>query len=153
MTEHTDERHTVLRLLREEAGNIVKTVPGPLASLSLRVGEWALDISWAHGTAPAAPLPPVMATEEETEADDTGLHEITAPLVGTFYVAPEPGAPPYIQVGEHVRAGQTVGIVEAMKLMNPVKSDLAGEVVEVVTGDATPVEYGQALVRIRAEEP
>ncbi|GAA2846273.1 hypothetical protein GCM10010517_02930 [Streptosporangium fragile] len=153
MTEHTDERHAALRLLREEAGNIVKTVPGPLASLSLRVGEWALDISWAHGNTSAAPPPPVTATEEEPEADDAGLREITAPLVGTFYVAPEPGAPPYVQVGEHVRAGQTVGIVEAMKLMNPVKSDLAGEVVEVVTGDGTPVEYGQALVRIRAEEP
>ncbi|MFI7127813.1 acetyl-CoA carboxylase biotin carboxyl carrier protein [Nonomuraea sp. NPDC050153] len=153
MTEHTDERHAALRLLREEAGNLVKTVPGPLASLSLRVGEWALDISWAHGTAPAGPLQAVTAAEEETEAADPGLHEVTAPLVGTFYVAPEPGAPPYIQVGEYVRAGQTVGLVEAMKLMNPVRSDLAGEVVEVVTADATPVEYGQALVRIRAEEP
>lgn len=148
MTEHTDERQAALRLLREEAGNIVKTVPGPLASLSLRAGELALDILWAHGTAPAAPPP-----EMETEADDPALHEIIAPLVGTFYAAPEPGATPYVRVGDRVRAGQTIGIIEAMKLMNQVKSDLAGEVVEVVTGDATPVEYGQALVRIRAEEP
>ncbi|MFD7668953.1 acetyl-CoA carboxylase biotin carboxyl carrier protein [Streptomyces sp. NPDC059788] len=147
MTEHTDDRHAAMRLLREEAGNIVKTVPGPLASLSLRAGECALDISWAPGTARDAP-PPVAE-----EAGDPGLHAVTAPLVGTFYVAPEPGAAPFVQVGERVRAGQTVGIVEAMKLMNPVGSELAGEVVEVVVADAESVEYGQTLVRIRAEEP
>ncbi|WP_344838528.1 acetyl-CoA carboxylase biotin carboxyl carrier protein [Nonomuraea dietziae] len=81
--------------------------------------------------------------------EDPALTAVTAPLVGTFYHAPEPGAAPYVRVGDRVRAGQTVGVVEAMKLMNQVVAEQEGEVVEVVAGNAEPVEYGQALVRIR----
>ena len=147
-----DERHAAMRLLREEVANIVKTVPGPVSSVALRLGECALEIEWAQrpGGEPVA-APPVQAGRAEEPAPDPALHEITAPLVGTFYVAPEPGAPPFVQPGDRVNAGQTVGIVEAMKLMNPVKADRAGEVVEVVAANAEPVEYGQVLVRIRAE--
>jgi acetyl-CoA carboxylase biotin carboxyl carrier protein len=153
--------HEVMRLLREEIGNLVKTVPGPVASVSLRLGECALDVSWAHPAGVPAPGAPAAAPSGEAEAapgrvpepeaaEDPSLHAVTAPLVGTFYVAPEPGAAPFVQVGDQVSAGQTIGIVEAMKLMNPVTTEVAGEIVEMVAGNADPVEYDQVLVRIRA---
>ncbi|MFI9551637.1 acetyl-CoA carboxylase biotin carboxyl carrier protein [Nonomuraea endophytica] len=143
--------HAALRLLREEVGNLVKTVPGPVSSVSVRLGDCSLEVSWA-GAAPTGP-PAVQAEWEETpqEAADPALAVVTAPLVGTFYVAPEPGAAPFVRAGDRVEAGQTIGIVEAMKLMNPVAAEQSGEVVEVLAGNAEPVEYGQDLVRIRVD--
>ncbi len=146
-----------MRLLREEAATIVKTVPGPVASVSLRLGECALKISWAAPAAEAVPAGQIVQTAQPAQpveaAPDPSLVEVTAPLVGTFYMAPEPGAPPFVEVGDRVSEGQTIGIVEAMKLMNPVKADRAGQVAEVAVADAEPVEYGQVLVRIRVDGP
>jgi len=140
-----------LRLLREEASNLVKTIPGPIAGVRLHAGDCALEITWpAPGpaaVAPVAPVAPVPATTVTTE----GLLNVTAPLVGTFYAGPGPGAAPFVTVGDRIAAGATVGIVEAMKLMNPVVAEQAGEVVEICACDAEPVEYDQALVRIRAD--
>jgi acetyl-CoA carboxylase biotin carboxyl carrier protein len=152
------EQYAAMRLLREEIGNLIKTVPGPVASVSLRLGECTLEVSWAHPQPaapdqPAAPRQVLAVSEPEEDPLDPSLHSVNAPLVGTFYVAPEPGAPAFVQVGDRISAGQTVGIVEAMKIMNPVKADRAGEVVEVVAANADPVEYDQVLVRIRTDEP
>nr|WP_184940225.1 acetyl-CoA carboxylase biotin carboxyl carrier protein [Planomonospora venezuelensis] len=146
-------------MLREEVSSLVKTVPGPVASVSLRIGECALDVTWASAAGPQAqvaqaPVAQVVAAEPAGEAEaarDAALHEVTAPLVGTFYVAPEPGAGPFVKRGDRVEAGQTIGIVEAMKLMNPVAAERAGEVVEVLVGDGEPVEFGQCLVRVRTD--
>ena len=69
-------------------------------------------------------------------------------MVGTFYGAPEPGAKPYVSVGSRVSKGQTLCIIEAMKIMNEIESEVSGVVTEVLVGDATPVEFGQALYRI-----
>ena len=77
----------------------------------------------------------------------TGL-TVRAPVVGTFYRAPEPGAPPFVAVGDLIRPGQVVGIVEAMKLMNEVTADQAGRVVEVLVDDGQPVEYDQPLIAL-----
>ncbi len=145
-----------LRLLREEVSSLVKTVPGPMASVSLRAGETALEIRWDNQV-PALPVPHAAgpgttAPDAELSTVDDGIVEIAAALVGTFYVAASPGAPPFVEVGDRVEQGQTVGIVEAMKLMNPVAADCAGEVVEILARDAEPVEFGQVLVRIRVEE-
>ncbi|MEU4542250.1 acetyl-CoA carboxylase biotin carboxyl carrier protein [Nonomuraea dietziae] len=152
--EQEHDQHAALRVLREEVAHLVKTVPGPVAAVSLRLGDCALEVTWASAAtaaqvvaAPAVPAQPPGAEEEAGE--DPALTAVTAPLVGTFYHAPEPGAAPYVRVGDRVRAGQTVGVVEAMKLMNQVVAEQEGEVVEVVAGNAEPVEYGQALVRIR----
>ncbi len=146
-----------LRLLREEVSSLVKTVPGPMSSVSLRAGETALEIRWDHQVTalpvPGAAGPGTTAAVEELSTVDDGVVEIAAALVGTFYVAPSPGSPPFVEVGARVEPGQTVGIVEAMKLLNPVTAECAGEVVEVLAGDAEPVEFGQVLLRIRAEEP
>ncbi len=77
-----------------------------------------------------------------------GLKEIRSPMVGTFYRAPEPGAEPYVQIGTRVTAGQTVCIIEAMKIMNEIEAEIAGVVREVSVEDAQPVEFGQVLFRV-----
>ncbi|HET9012157.1 MAG TPA: acetyl-CoA carboxylase biotin carboxyl carrier protein [Gemmatimonadaceae bacterium] len=74
--------------------------------------------------------------------------EVKSPMVGTFYGAPEPGAKPYVAVGTRVSKGQILCIIEAMKIMNEIESEVTGVVTEVLAQDATPVEYGQALFRI-----
>jgi len=95
------------------------------------------------GTAAAAATGP----EEAGEARDE-LHEVESPMVGTFYRAPAPDAPPYVEVGDRVEKGQTLCILEAMKLMNELESELSGEIREVCVQNSEPVEYGQVLFRI-----
>jgi acetyl-CoA carboxylase biotin carboxyl carrier protein len=76
------------------------------------------------------------------------LKEIRSPMVGTFYKAPEPGADPYIKVGNRVSPGQTVCIIEAMKIMNEIEAEIAGTVREILVEDGQPVEFGQVLFRV-----
>jgi acetyl-CoA carboxylase biotin carboxyl carrier protein len=80
-----------------------------------------------------------------------GLHLVRSPVVGTFYRAPAPGEEYYVEVGDHVGAGQTLCIVEAMKLMNEILADVSGEVMEVLVENSKGVEYDQPLFRIRPE--
>ena len=87
--------------------------------------------------------PPVVAG---SRAD---LVEVTAPMVGTFYRAPGPEEAPFVEVGSRIGVGQTVCILEAMKLMNELESEVSGEVVEVLVENGTPVEYGQVLMRVK----
>jgi acetyl-CoA carboxylase biotin carboxyl carrier protein len=98
------------------------------------------------------PLPPSGATPEgesrEAPRAAAGLKEIKSPMVGTFYKAPEPGADPYAKVGARVTPGQTVCIIEAMKIMNEIEAEIAGVVREVLVDDAQPVEFGQVLFRV-----
>ena len=77
------------------------------------------------------------------------LHEVKSPIVGTFYDAPSPGAPPFVAIGDIVQTGQVLCIVEAMKLMNEIEADVAGEIVERIAIGGQPVEYGQPLFHIR----
>jgi acetyl-CoA carboxylase biotin carboxyl carrier protein len=91
---------------------------------------------------------PVPSLNPETGAEE-GLHIITSPIVGTFYRSPSPGADAYIKIGSKVEVGTILCIVEAMKLMNEIPSDVTGEVVEIHTENGHPVEYGQKLVSIR----
>ncbi len=109
-------------------------------------------------SAPAAVLPPVPAARpaEEggrveaptVEAPRAALLEIKSPMVGTFYQSPEPGAKPYVAVGDRIAKGQIVCIIEAMKIMNELESEVDGVVREISVKDSQPVEYGQALFRI-----
>lgn len=95
---------------------------------------------------------PSAATESEQPTDrsaEKGVHHITTPLVGTFYSSPSPDAPPYVQKGDRVAKGQTVCIVEAMKLMNEIASDVSGVVEEILCENASPVEFGSKLFAIR----
>jgi acetyl-CoA carboxylase biotin carboxyl carrier protein len=95
--------------------------------------------------APAAAAAPVAAVPAEEP-----LHEVKSPIVGTFYESPSPGAPSFVKIGDQVEVGQVLCIVEAMKLMNEIESDVAGEVVRQIASSGQPVEYGQPLFAIRA---
>jgi acetyl-CoA carboxylase biotin carboxyl carrier protein len=96
--------------------------------------------------APIAPAPaPISATPP---AADAGVYDVRAPLLGTFYRAPKPGAPPFVEVGSQTEESTIVGIIEVMKLMNTVRAGVAGAVTEILAGDGALVEYGQPLVRI-----
>jgi acetyl-CoA carboxylase biotin carboxyl carrier protein len=89
----------------------------------------------------------VIEEAPKAEAKTAGI-EVKSPMVGTFYSAPEPGSKPYVSVGSRVSKGQTLCIIEAMKIMNEIESEVSGVVTEILAADATPVEYGQALFRI-----
>lgn len=78
----------------------------------------------------------------------TNIHEVNSPMVGTYYRAPSPEAPPYIQIGDIVKPGQVLCIIEAMKLMNEIECEVSGKIVEIVIEDAQPVEYAQLLLKI-----
>jgi len=88
---------------------------------------------------------------EPVEEVPLGLHAIRSPIVGTFYRAPAPGAEPFTDVGKKVRKGQTLCIVEAMKVMNEIESDVDGEVVKILVENAQPVEYGQILFLLKPD--
>ncbi|MDJ0736362.1 MAG: acetyl-CoA carboxylase biotin carboxyl carrier protein [Nostocaceae cyanobacterium] len=77
--------------------------------------------------------------------------EVTSPMVGTFYRAPAPGEVAFVEVGDRVRSGQTVCIIEAMKLMNEIEAEVSGQVIEILVQNGEPVEYGQALMRINPD--
>ncbi|AII46593.1 MAG: acetyl-CoA carboxylase biotin carboxyl carrier protein [Planctomycetaceae bacterium TMED241] len=106
--------------------------PTPVAAAAPIVSE----------TAPASPPPAAAATRSD-------LVDITAPMVGTFYRAPAPGESPFIEVGNRINVGQTICILEAMKLMNELEAEVSGDVVEILVDNGTPVEFGQVLMRVR----
>jgi acetyl-CoA carboxylase biotin carboxyl carrier protein len=83
---------------------------------------------------------------------EENLHIVKSPIVGTFYEAPSPGAPPFVKVGDQVEVGQVLCIVEAMKLLNEIESDVAGEIVKKMGSNGQPIEYGQELFVIRAKK-
>jgi acetyl-CoA carboxylase biotin carboxyl carrier protein len=99
----------------------------------------------AGAVAAAAPALPAPAAEKAEE----GLHVITSPIVGTFYRAPSPESDPFAEVGQKVAKGKILCIIESMKLMNEIESDVEGEIVEVYPRSGQPVEYGEKLFAIR----
>ena len=116
----------------------------------------------AQARATAAALPPVPAAaggaasstpreargEPRTSVSDRSVVDVTAPFVGIFYRAPRPGAPPYVEVGAVVQEDTIIGLIEVMKLMNAVRADVRGTVIEILVQDGVAVEYGQALLRV-----
>ncbi len=99
---------------------------------------------------PAAPTPVAPPPEAEPTPPPANRKtvDIVAPMVGTFYRAPAPDEPPFVEVGDSVRKGQVVCIIEAMKLMNEIEAEVNGQVVEILVQNAEPIEYGQTLMRI-----
>jgi acetyl-CoA carboxylase biotin carboxyl carrier protein len=98
-----------------------------------------------HAPVQAAPAP-ASAAETRPAADDTeGYTAVKSPMVGTFYRAPAPDADPYVEPGDRIEPGQTLCIIEAMKLMNEIQAEVRGKVVRIVAGNGQPVEYGQTL--------
>ena len=95
----------------------------------------------------ATPLPSTPPPSVPGSRSD--LVEVTAPMVGTFYRAPGPEEPPFVDIGSKITTGQTVCILEAMKLMNELESEVSGEVIEILVENGTPVEFGQVLMRLK----
>jgi acetyl-CoA carboxylase biotin carboxyl carrier protein len=123
-------------------------------------GRGAMQVAPPAVMAPVM-APPMLAASHATPAESTAAvdapvpadarssgSEVKSPMVGTFYASPEPGAKPYVGVGSRVTKGQILCIIEAMKIMNEIESEVAGVVTEVLATDAQPVEYGQPLFRI-----
>jgi acetyl-CoA carboxylase biotin carboxyl carrier protein len=132
-----------------------------IAEIEITEGEESVRISrypqGGHMVNLAAPMPVAAAPAPQTaaatatpsaapvaEAEETG-HLIIAPMVGTFYASSSPGSPPFVEIGDHVSAGDTLCIIEAMKMMNQIESEVAGTVRSVRIQNGDPVEYGQVL--------
>jgi acetyl-CoA carboxylase biotin carboxyl carrier protein len=142
-----------LREICERTTALVAGLPGPVRRVSVRSAEHAVEIEWPGPADPGQAAPPsaqsaqsAPAAEHTEAAEETEL--IRTPVVGTFYHAPAPGAEPFVTVGSLVEAGQVVGIVEAMKLLNDIVAERAGRVAEICAANAEPVEFGQPLVRL-----
>jgi acetyl-CoA carboxylase biotin carboxyl carrier protein len=112
-------------------------------------GASAAELAQAQQLAASATGSVPSLGEQPAAADSEKLHQVTSPIVGTFYESPSPGAPAFVKVGDQVELGQVLCIVEAMKLMNEIECDVAGEIVRRIAVSGQPVEFGQPLFAIR----
>ncbi|GAB2836572.1 hypothetical protein GCM10027176_46100 [Actinoallomurus bryophytorum] len=159
---HTHERH-VLAELREHTRMLAEELPTPLRRIRVCSGDTLIEVEWQESAAAPAVDPPasggiaVVATSvnghgsaspPEAATPPAGFHTVTSPMVGTFYTGPEPGADAFVTVGDTITSGQVVGIVEAMKLMNPIVAEIAGVVTELHADNAEAVEFGQPLITL-----
>lgn len=129
-----------------------------IAEIEISEGEESVRISrtsqapapQAYAPPPPAPVAAAPAAPEEAPASEAHPegHQVVSPMVGTFYAAPSPGAAPFVSVGDAVQAGDTLCIVEAMKMLNQIEADQAGVVRAILVENAAPVEYGQVLMII-----
>lgn len=144
-----------LTIRRRSASGVGELVPTVLAvpPASMPLPEAAPAAPTAALVTPPAAQPqdtPTVSVPPPSSASSR-LLEITSPMVGTFYRAPAPDEPPYVEVGDRVRVGQTVCILEAMKLMNELESEVSGTIVEILIENADPVEFGQVLMRVKPD--
>ena len=133
-----------------------------MAEIEIKEGEESVKIS-RFGNAPLMtpavypqPAPAIVTpsnvkttTMAANKGSEASGNLISSPMVGTYYSAPSPSAKPFVTVGQHVNKGDTVGIIEAMKIMNQIEADLSGTVVEILVQDGEAVEFGQALIVIQ----
>ena len=124
--------------------------------VDLRVGGARLRVARGPAATVAAAVPSPVATPPAVSVDDgsadgaaSGLETVTAPMVGTFYRRPRPDAEPFVSVGDRVRKGQVLCIIEAMKLMNNIEAEHGGEIVEILPEDGAAVQFGDRLFAIR----
>ncbi|MDB9937884.1 acetyl-CoA carboxylase biotin carboxyl carrier protein [Candidatus Thioglobus sp.] len=127
-----------------------------MSEIEIKEGEESVKIS-RYGNSPApshsfvqqqAPtsLPPVVAAPAIVDEPSTVGQSLTSPMVGTYYSAPSPTAKPFVTVGQHVKQGDTIGIVEAMKIMNQIEAEKSGTVLQILVKDGEAVEFGQPLI-------
>ncbi len=164
--EETQELKELIEFLKENKIGEFELERGDLKVRIRFVGEGAPDLSHlAHLLASQAPaaspvipaaIPAVHASAAAPSAqppadasEDASLHIVKSPIVGTFYESPSPGSPAFAKIGDRVETGQVLCIVEAMKLMNEIESDAAGEIVKRLVQNGQPVEYGQPLFALR----
>ena len=137
-----------LRELEVERSDFRVKVVGPSAAVA---SDPVASPAPAMAPAVAAAGPNAPAAVSASAPAPTAGHRINSPIVGTFYEAPSPDAEAYVRVGDRVTEGQVLCIVEAMKLMNEIESDVAGEILEILPSNAQPVEYGEPLFVIRVD--
>ncbi len=150
--------HSKVELPLDDVGRLVKLLAeSGVGEIRVRQGELEITVK-AKAEAPAEQpasrveiVPEVDAPAERPAERNGELHMVRSPVVGTFYRAPAPGEEPYVEVGDLVEVGQTLCIVEAMKLMNEIPADSSGEIVEILAENAKGVEYDQPLFNIRPE--
>jgi acetyl-CoA carboxylase biotin carboxyl carrier protein len=150
MDQEPPDAERILHSLSEQARALSRLREAP-SRIRVSSGDTAIEVEWspvpANGAVhPPPPQPTNGSAPPEAAAQETVL--VTSPMVGTFYRAPEPGAEPYVSVGDRVERGKVIGIIEAMKLMNPVVVEEAGTVAEILVTDAEPVQFGQALIAL-----
>ncbi|MEY3386232.1 MAG: acetyl-CoA carboxylase biotin carboxyl carrier protein [Bacteroidota bacterium] len=126
----------------------------PSAQAPVMMPSYAMP-SAAPAPAPApvaaAPAPQAAAPAAEASAPADSAHKVLSPIVGTFYRAPSPDADSFVQVGQHVKVGDTLCIVEAMKLMNEIESDVSGTIVKILVENGQPVEYNQPIFLVKPD--
>ncbi|GAA3719293.1 hypothetical protein GCM10022224_101440 [Nonomuraea antimicrobica] len=125
------------------AERLLRASDRPLRRIVVRSGAVCVELEW-----PSAAEAAIVAAEPAPVEGATSLLYVRAPMVGTFYHAPEPGADPFVRLGDLIELGSQIGVLEAMKIMNPVEAGVAGRVTEVLVPDGTPVEYEQPLIVI-----
>jgi acetyl-CoA carboxylase biotin carboxyl carrier protein len=139
-----------LEAVCHNVSELARATRGQLSRLRVSCGETTVELEWAaeQRTGAVAELVPDLPAEEENGE----FTLVTAPLVGTFYYSPEPGAPPFVSVGDVIEPGRVIGILEAMKLMNPIEAQHGGRIVEILVPDATPVEFAQPLIALAHDD-
>ncbi len=128
----------------------VKRGPAPAAPQQITLAPM-LQQPVASVPLPSSPVQPMFTPAPAPDGPPVEMpagHTVTAPMVGTFYAAPSPKDPPFVQEGDEVRVGDAIGIIEAMKMMNEIESDVAGRVARILVKNGQPVEYGQPLMVI-----
>lgn len=126
-----------------------RNLPAPAAAAPVQVPTAGVAPAPAPPAQPSAMVEVPSVPPPAAAASRSDLLEITAPMVATFYRAPAPGEPAFVELGSRIREGQTVCILEAMKLMNELEAEVSGEVVEILVENGTPVEFGQVLMRVK----
>lgn len=144
-----DTLKEIVKIAREEG----------VAGLKVEAKDFKVEVNFSTGTiAPvihhqpthhAAHAPVAPAASVKPVAMDSKLHVITSPFVGTFYTSPSPGKPVYVKVGDKVKTGQALCVLEAMKIMNEIDADINGEIVEICVENESLVEFGQPLFKIK----
>lgn len=136
------EREGFRLRLRKPSAHMPAAFHSPAAPISFAPSPAVSEPSRAAAAAPGA------AAAASAPAESPDLHIVKSPIVGTYYASPSPDAAPFVTVGAHIDAGQPLCIIEAMKLMNEIEADVAGEVVKIFVENGQPVEYGEALFGI-----
>ena len=125
-----EEEGSQIRLARQKEPAMMQFAPPP---------------QYSYGPPPTAPAAAPAPSGGGSATPAANTHEVKSPIVGTMYRAPSPDADSYVQVGQHVEAGATLCIIEAMKLMNEIESDASGKIIKILVENGQPVEYGQTL--------
>ena len=143
--------HQVAEFEVDRDGLKIRLKFNPPAGSGAGLGDLARFVAAAPSAVQAtgASAAPSAPSAESAADPNAGLHMVKSPIVGTYYGSPSPGAAPFVSPGEHVDKGQVICIVEAMKLMNEIESDVAGEVVKCLVSNGQPIEFGQPLFSVR----